>query len=74
MKKSPYAAASIVGSALALLLEVINRAAPVATSHILPIGGDSFVQTAVVVLGLLSFAAVFDFFSRDDDDKGDTAK
>ena len=61
-KLNLYAAGFIIGSSIALLLEVIRVSWPVATAGALPIGGDGFTQSAVCILSILCIAAIYDFF------------
>lgn len=66
MKKiNLYGAAFVIGSSLSVMLSVISRVAPEITASVLPLGGDDFLQIAIVTFPLLAVAAVLDFFRAD---------
>ena len=66
MKKvNPYGGAFVVGSSVSLVLSVFARIAPEMTAEWLPLGGDDFLQAAIVTFPLLAAAAILDFFKND---------
>lgn len=65
MKKlNPYTIAFVVGSSASILLSVASRAAPLKTASALPLGGDDFLQYAIVTFPLFAVAAVVDLFGK----------
>lgn len=59
-KLNPYYVAFALGSALSVGLPAAQKAMPVATKGVLPIGGDDFSQVAIILMVMLAIASILD--------------
>ena len=60
---NPYAFAFVLGSSVAIALSAFARAFPDYAAGMLPLGGDDFVQSAIIILPLLAVAAIWDIWN-----------